>query len=141
MGMEKDNILNYLVIFVLAFVIFYFYNQNNELKKQIINQKNLEEDTLVRVKYENEIDKEINDIKETELETRKLEMDKILILENDKRILARKLEISKLREEKLKRQNLQKFNKELREKEEKINRINEEKKEVEREVELKKNRK
>ena len=127
--MEKDNILNYLVIFVLAFVIFYFYNQNNELKKQIINQKNLEEDTLVRVKYENEIDKEINDIKETELETRKLEMDKILILENDKRILAkkleierrrryyikledlnrrkklaRKLEISKLREEKLKRQ-------------------------------------
>ena len=70
--MEKDNLLNYLVILVLAFGIFYFYNKNNELKKQIINQKNLEEDTLVRVKYENDIDKEINDIKEAELETRKL---------------------------------------------------------------------
>ena len=95
--MEKNNLLIYLIISLLCLVSFYLFNQNKKLKKQIFNQKRLEEDALTRVKYENELNKEINELKELEIETRKIEMDKILKLTNEKKILAKKLEIERRR--------------------------------------------
>jgi len=95
--MNKNNILNYLVILILMYLVYYTYKKNIKLLTLISNKDRSNNDIIeTEMKQrEEELNDRIEDAKKLEYIRRDVELKKMMTLDERNKIIVKKLEIER----------------------------------------------
>lgn len=95
--MDRNNILNFLVVLVLLYLVYYTYKKNTKLRNLISNKNELNNDKIeIEMRQrEEELNDRIKDAKRLESIRREKELRIMMSLNEEKRIVAKKQEMER----------------------------------------------